>query len=68
MIRAGTAILRVSQVWNDGCVKWESRYGTDAYDWLRDPATKPLRLGGILCSIEQDGVVMREDRLQVLPA
>ena len=68
LIQAGTAILRVSEVWNDGCVKWKARYGADAYDWLRDPATKPLRLRGILCSIAQDGVVTLEDRLQVLPA
>lgn len=66
LIQAGTAVLRVSEVWNDGCVKWKVRYGTDAYDWLRNPATKPLRLRGLLCSVEQDGEVTLTDRLQVI--
>jgi hypothetical protein len=64
LIRAGTAVLRVSAVWNNACAKWKVRYGTDAFDWVR--ASPALRLRGILCSIEEDGAVSLADRLQVL--
>jgi hypothetical protein len=64
LIRAGTAVLRVSEVWNNACAKWKVRYGTDAFDWVR--ARPDLRLRGILCSIEQDGEVTLTNRLQVL--
>ncbi|MDZ4395894.1 hypothetical protein [Cypionkella sp.] len=63
-IQAGTAVLRVSDVWNDACVKWKVRYGKDAYDWVR--SNPNLRLRGILCSVERDGEVGLKDRLQVL--
>lgn len=66
LIGVGTAVLRVSEVWNDGCAKWKVRYGTPAYDWIRDPDRRHLRLRGILCSVEKDGEVVLGDRLSVL--
>lgn len=64
LIQAGTAVFRVSDVPNLGCVKWKVRYGADALAWV---ASAPrLRLRGILCSVEQDGEVTLTDRLQVL--
>ncbi|HMS94857.1 MAG TPA: hypothetical protein PKA03_06500 [Tabrizicola sp.] len=66
LLAVGTAVLRVSEVWNDGCAKWKVRYGTPAYDWIRAPAHKALRLRGLLCSIEQDGVIRLGDKVQVL--
>lgn len=66
LIKAGTAVLRVSDQPNDGCVKWKVRYGDAAYAWITDPALRHLCLRGLLCSIEQDGAVTLEDRLQVL--
>jgi hypothetical protein len=64
LIRAGSAVLRVSDEPNYGCVKWKARYGADALKWVEShPA---LRLRGVLCSVEQDGVVTLQDRLQVL--
>ncbi|CAN1536687.1 hypothetical protein MCELHM10_01598 [Paracoccaceae bacterium] len=62
----GTAVLRVSEVWNDGCAKWKVRYGTPAYDWIRAPEHRALRLRGVLCSVEQDGVIRLGDKVQVL--
>ncbi len=64
VIKAGTALLRVSSVPNLGCVKWKVRYGADALDWVA--AQPALRLRGVLCSVEQDGEVSLTDRLQVL--
>lgn len=65
-IKAGTAVLRVSDLFNEGCVKWKARYGTDARAFVDAPGHPPLRLRGILCAVEQDGVVTLSDRLQVL--
>lgn len=64
LIQAGTAVLRVSDLPNNGCAKWKVRYGADAMAWVvADPA---LRLRGVLCSVEVDGEVTMADRLQVL--
>lgn len=64
LIAAGTAVLRVSDLPNNGCVKWKFRYGSAAMDWIEvDPN---LRLRGVLCSVEVDGEVGLSDRLQVL--
>ena len=66
LLAVGSATLRVSGVWNDGCAKWKVRYGTPAYDWVRAPDHQSLRLRGVLCSIEQDGVIHLGDRVAVL--
>ena len=66
LIQAGTAVLRVSDEFNDGCVKWKARYGADARAFIDAPGHPPLRLRGVLCSVEQDGEVTLADRLQVL--
>lgn len=64
LIRAGSALLKVSDLPNNGCVKWKVRYGADAMAWITvDPG---LRLRGVLCSVEQDGDVTLSDRLQVI--
>ncbi|MCB1388773.1 MAG: hypothetical protein KDK12_06470 [Rhodobacteraceae bacterium] len=66
LLSAGTAVLRVSGVFNDGCVKWKVRYGAAAKDWLTAPGHPPLRLRGILCSVERDGLMRNGDRLRKL--
>jgi len=57
LIRVGTAVLRVSDIWNRGCAKWRRRYGNAAYAWTSAQDHKVYRLRGILCAIEQDGTV-----------
>lgn len=66
LLQAGTAVLRVSSEFNDGCVKWKSRYGRAAKDWITAPGHPTLRLRGILCAVEQDGEVALGDCLQIL--
>ena len=61
LIRVGSAVLRVSDIWNRGCAKWRGRYGNDAYAWTSAQDHKIYRLRGILCSIEQDGTVKPGD-------
>jgi hypothetical protein len=63
LLQVGTAILRVSNEFNDGCVKWKARYGKDAKDWITAPGHAELRLRGVLCAVEQDGIIRLGDRL-----
>lgn len=63
LMRVGTAVLRVSGLWNDGCVKWKARCGRPAYNWVRAPAREALRLRGIFCSVEEDGEVSVGDKI-----
>jgi MOSC domain-containing protein YiiM len=62
----GTAILRVSDVPNDGCAKWKVRCGRPAYDWITTPDHLKLRLRGLYAEIEQDGEVRIGDILRRL--
>jgi hypothetical protein len=64
LLAVGTAVLRVSEVWNDACAKWKVRHGEAAFNWVR--AHEELRLRGVLCSIEQDGVIRNGDAVEVL--
>jgi hypothetical protein len=66
LIQAGTAVLRVSNLFNAGCAKWKHRYGAPARAFLDAQGHPELRLRGVLCSVEQDGEVALTDRLQVL--
>lgn len=63
LLQAGTCVLRVSDLFNDGCVKWRTRYGQAAKDWITAPGHPELRLRGILCSIEKDGVISQSDHI-----
>lgn len=64
LLAVGTAVLRVSDVWNDACAKWKVRHGEAAFDWVRTHPT--LRLRGVLCSVDQDGVIRNGDAVEVL--
>jgi hypothetical protein len=66
LLAVGTAVLRVSEVWNDACAKWKVRYGSPAFDWVRAPGHQELRLRGVLCSVETDGVIRLGDAAEVL--
>lgn len=66
LLQAGSALLRVSSVFNDGCVKWKARYGADAKNWITAPGHPDLRLRGVLCAVEQDGTIRTGDRITKL--
>jgi hypothetical protein len=66
LLRVGPALLRVSSLFNDACVKWKVRYGKPALDWVTLPGHPTLRLRGILCEVVEDGVVSVGDRIAVL--
>jgi hypothetical protein len=64
VLEIGEAVLKVSEVFNDGCVKWKARYGREAKDWITMPGHPELRLRGVLCSIERDGIIREGDILR----
>lgn len=66
LLQAGTAVLRVTSIFNDGCVKWRHRYGDAAKAWITMADHPRLRLRGILCAVETDGVVTLSDTIRVI--
>ena len=66
LLSAGTAVLRVSEVFNDACVKWKARYGAASREWINAPQNRALRLRGILCAVVQDGEISCDERLHKL--
>jgi len=66
LLQAGTAVLRVSGYFNEACVKWKTRHGKAATDFITAPGHAPLRLRGIICAVAADGVVVATDHLRVI--
>ncbi len=56
-LRAGTAIIEVSDVENDACAKFAKHYGDDLFQWIRKPENRPRRLRGLFAKIVQGGEV-----------
>lgn len=66
-LRLGTAVVEVSDVFNNACRKWRARYGSPSLQWINRPANTPLRLRGVLCRILEAGSVGLDDRVEKLP-
>lgn len=66
LLQIGTAVIGVSDVWNEGCAKWKVRYGRDAFEFVSRPDREHLRLRGIYCWIEKDGEVHLGDTVKRL--
>ncbi len=64
LLNIGSATLRVSDKFNDACVKWKVRYGQDAKDWIVVPENITHRLRGVLCEVVRDGWVKTGDLIQ----
>ena len=45
-ISVGTAVIEVSEVVNDACVKFAKHYGDDVFAWIRHPDNRERRLRG----------------------
>lgn len=63
LLQAGSAVLRVSDYFNNACVKWKARYGVESVRWINRTDIKPLRLRGVLCEVVKDGEVTVNDKL-----
>jgi len=60
----GEAEIEVTDLFNDGCVKWKTRYGAAAKDWLVRPNHIALRLRGVLCRVTRPGVIRIQDTIR----
>jgi len=64
LLNIGSSTLRVSDKFNNACVKWKVRYGTDAKDWIVRPENITHRLRGVLCEVVRDGWVKTGDLIK----
>lgn len=60
-LRIGTALIEISDVPNDGCVKWKARYGSDAYIWAREEKYLHLRRRGAFARVIEAGTIKLSD-------
>jgi MOSC domain-containing protein YiiM len=60
-LKIGEAIIEVSDVYNDGCVKFAEYFGKQALAFVRSAKHRPLRLRGIFAKIIQSGTVRQGD-------
>lgn len=67
ILEVGSALLEVSDIFNDACVKWSARYGKPARDWINQPEHRALRLRGILCRVLRDGLIREGDMVSKHP-
>lgn len=63
LLQIGSSVLRVTDAFNDACVKWKVRYGKDAKDFIVKPNYVSYRLRGALCEVAQDGVIHKDDTI-----
>ena len=62
-LRAGTAVIEVSDVENDACAKFARHYGEDFLCWIRLPENRSRRLRGVFARVVQDGEVRVGDTI-----
>jgi MOSC domain-containing protein YiiM len=65
VLRAGTALLRVSEEPHAGCHKFRARFGDGALHWVNAREHRRLRLRGINCRIIESGRVGVGDPITV---
>lgn len=65
-LQVGSAVIEVSDEFNNACSKWRSRYGSTSVQWINRPHNRPLRLRGVLCNIVKSGIVRSSDRIEKL--
>ncbi len=63
LLQIGDVTLQVSDVENDACGKFATRFGSDAFKYIRTPKNHPLRLRGIFCQIIKAGTIRVNDTI-----
>ena len=62
----GTAVIEVSELPHDGCVKFSARFGNDAHRFVNTKDHRHLNLRGINARIVEPGTVRRGDAIRKL--
>ena len=63
-LRAGGAILEVSDVENDACAKFAARHGPDIFSWIRAAENRSRRLRGLFARVVTAGRVHVGDPIE----
>ncbi|MFT3781378.1 MAG: hypothetical protein QM790_05120 [Nibricoccus sp.] len=56
-LQVGNAIIEISDVENDACMKFAKHHGSVVLDWIRLPQNRPLRLRGAFAKVSVGGKV-----------
>ena len=62
----GTAVIEVSALPHDGCVKYSARFGKDAHRFVNSKENRHLNLRGINAKVVEAGTVRRGDAIRKL--
>jgi hypothetical protein len=62
----GTAVIEVSELPHDGCVKFSGRFGNDAHRFVNTKQHRHLNLRGINARLVEAGTVRRGDAIRKL--
>jgi MOSC domain len=62
----GTAVIEVTELPHDGCVKFSSRFGNAAHRFVNTKQHRHLNLRGINARVVQPGIVRRGDAIRKL--
>ncbi len=65
-LRAGSAVLEITEVPHEGCNKFAARFGAAALRFVNVGPGKELRLRGIYARVVQDGTISVGDRIRKL--
>lgn len=64
-LRAGEALLEVSDKSHAGCKKFSARFGADAMRWVNTQVNLKRKLRGINCRVLEAGTVRKSDSIQI---
>lgn len=62
-LRAGNALIEISDVENDACAKFAAHYGDVILKWIRRPDNRSLRLRGCFARVVEGGLISVGDSL-----
>ena len=63
-LRAGTAVIELTDHPHTGCAKLRARFGPDAVRWVNAPAHRERRLRGVYARIVRGGTITLGDRVE----
>jgi hypothetical protein len=66
-LRAGAALLEVTNKPHNGCKKFMARFGEDALAWINDEQGRARKLRGINCRVIEAGKIRVSDTIEIVP-
>lgn len=63
-LKIGAAIIEITPIPHNGCVKFKKRFGVDAVRFVNSPAGKQLHLRGINAKVVKSGTIRVGDDVE----